>query len=151
MSDQATIIAIADALRDLLNGVSFSQQFTATREYAPEYKLEDLATLRVAVVPKAIESNLEARDRARGPWQFDVAFHKRVAPGETQLLELDALMLLVEEVSDWIWTHPLDAVPGTAWLKNANDPMYDPEKLQTDSVFLSVLTVTYAVTRKIAR
>lgn len=148
---QATVIAIAEAVKDLINGVVFSMPFTATRTYVPRFKLEELTELQVTVVPNAIESAFSTRTQTLGPWQIDVGFHCKVAAGEGQAAQVDALMQLVEEVGDWITDNALPDALRAKWLRNANDPLFDHAHLKEKNVFVSLLTVTYQVTRTIAR
>jgi hypothetical protein len=149
MSDQPTIIAIAEALKDHMNAGSFSQPFIARRDYAPAFTLEELATLRVTVVPKSLEPTAVARDRSHLVCQVDVGVQKKIDPGHLQE-QVDALMAVVEEISLWICGKVLPGFTDPKWQALTNTPIYDPEKLRTESVFISVITVTYMATRKIA-
>ena len=147
MSEQATIIAIAEALKDHLNAGSFSQVFNATRQYAPAFTLEDLAALRVTVVPKSLEPTAVARDRSHLVCQVDVGVQKKIDPSRVQQ-EVDALMAVVEEIALWICGRVLPSFTDPKWQAVTNAPIYDPEKLRTESVFISVITVTYVATKK---
>jgi hypothetical protein len=147
MSDQATIIAIAEALKDFLNSTSFSQSFTAARDYAPAFTLEELATLRVTVVPKSLEPAAVARDRSQLQCQVDVGIQKKIDPARLKE-DVDALMAVVEEIALWICGRVLPGFADPKWQAMTNTPIYDPEKLRTEAVFISVITVTYVATKR---
>ena len=140
----ATIIDIADALAATLNAPGepgFSQSFTAERKALPAFELGDLAGLHVTVVPKATEIAGASRSLSQHDVQIDVGVQKKV--GSDLDTEVAALCGLVEEITVFLRRRPLTGVPGAAWVRSANEPVYSPEHLAEKRLFTSVLTVTY--------
>lgn len=136
----ASIIAIADAVTAELNATTFGQAFTATRHYEPTFELSTMATLRVSVVPRGMTSKTLDRNRDSFEYEIDVAVQKKTEP---TLVNLDALMLLVEEIADHLRTTPLSSLPEARCIEVANAPIYANEHLQEFRQFTSVLTLTY--------
>ena len=137
----ATIINIAEAVKDELNGGTFSQSFTAQRHYQPTFELKDMKTLHVTVVPKDIEMQLATRNSSQHDCRIDVAVQKKVTIGD--IAELDELMGLVEEVIAFLSRRKLASVPNALWIKTANEPIFAAEHLEQFGQFTSILTLTY--------
>jgi hypothetical protein len=143
-------IDIADAVVAELNGPrppgqEFSPAFTAVRAYRPQFELPDLKTLRVTVVPKAIEITGMARTVNQHDVSIDVAVQKKVAAADDA--ELDALMVLVERIADLFRLRRLSMFPTALWQRTLNVPIYSPEHLEQKQVFTSVLTLSFRVIR----
>ena len=144
MSD-ATVITIAKGVVADINGASLSQTFTAVRAYRPTYDLKDLQSLKVTVVPHALEGELVTRADAQEQHQIDVAVQKKV--NVDSLDAVDPLMLLVEQIKDLLLgEHPSTMATATC-IRATNEPIYDPALMQEKRVFCSVLTLTYDVIR----
>ncbi len=146
-------IDIADALVTALNAApvppatGFSPAFTAVRAYRPQFDLEELKTLRVSVVPKAIEITSLGRRSNQHDVSVDVAVQQKV--DLTDSATLDALMLLVQQIADFLRLRRIDLGDGSSavWVKTENTPIYSPDQLETKQVFTSVLTFTFRVVR----
>ena len=136
----ARITDIADNLTTALNAESFSMAFTAQRAYRPAFELKDLATLRVTVVPKALELTDATRGLIQNDIQIDVGVQKKLDAVATESAQADALMGLVEEMADFIQSS--GTFGGAQVISVANDPIYAPEHFDEVRVFTSVLTVT---------
>lgn len=100
----ARIVTIADALVTALNGAvagTFSQSFTATKKYACDYELPDLATLRVDVYPlgRSIEITTAGEDRRDIALQVWV-LKKLTRPGLAT--EVEPLLQLCEELEGFV-------------------------------------------------
>ncbi len=61
--------------------------------------------------------------------------------------DLDALTLLVEELSDYIRNHRLTGLPTLTWIGTKNNPFIIPEHLQEMQQFTSFLAATYTTCR----
>jgi hypothetical protein len=141
----ATIVAIADAVVAELNGTTFSQAFTAVRHYQPVFELSEMMTeLKVSVVPRGVASKALDRNRHEFDYRIDVAVQHKIEPTQGNL---DALMELVEEISDHFRTQPLAGYPEAHCVEVANEPVYAMEHLDELRQFTSVLTLTYRVWR----
>ncbi|HND54215.1 MAG TPA: hypothetical protein PLV92_17515, partial [Pirellulaceae bacterium] len=86
----AAIVQLADAVVADLNAATFSQPFTAQRSYLPRWKLEELATIRVTVVPKDDVGERASRAQWQEDYQLDVAIQQRLGANETA--QMDALV-----------------------------------------------------------
>ena len=136
--NDAMIIRIAEAVKDELNGATFSQPFTAQRLYCPQFDLTELSELTVSVVPKALLRQAASRLSRQCEMDIDVAVQQKVTVGERE--QLDALMKLTEEVTDHLSRKPMaDAI----WVKAQQPVLYAPEHLSNQHVFTSVITLTY--------
>ncbi|MFZ4081282.1 MAG: hypothetical protein ACOYKN_08645 [Pirellula sp.] len=140
----ANIVAIADAITAELNGNAFSQPFTAQRQYLPIYDLKSMSELKVTVVPKGLVSSSLDRSRDNFDYQIDVGIQKKT---QNQIATIDALMLLVEQISDYFRSNPLSSYPGARFISVENTPIYAPDHLETMLQFTSVLTLTYRLVR----
>ena len=140
----ATIIQIADAVVVQLNATTFSQPLTATRHYAPSFKLPDMKVLHVTVVPRSISSTSLDRNRDTFSYEIDVAIQKKT---DAEQATLDALMTLVEEIADHFRAGPLASFPGARCMDVKNSPVFSQEHLDEFRQFTSVLTLTFRVVR----
>lgn len=87
------IAQIADAVVTELNDGQFGQEFTADRKWLVRWKLHDLQSLRVTVVPGP--ASYEKLDRCRDDQrhEMDIAVQKKIDPDKnTQVDELVGLM-----------------------------------------------------------
>jgi hypothetical protein len=142
----ATAITIADALVTELNGHAFSQSFKAVRAYLPCYKLEDMGTLHVTVVPATFESEPADRSRDLERHVLHVAVQQRFS-GDVSNGSLDALVLLCQEIRDFLRTLVLTNASQSRRTKTECKPIYDPGHLKEFGQFTSLLAITYSVAR----
>ena len=137
----ALAMDIADAVVAELASGSFSQAIAPQRMVLPEFGLEDLAELRVTVVPKAVEITGSTRSVSQYDVQVDVGVQKKL--GKDLDAEVPALCELVDEIAAFLKRRALAATPYAAWVRSANEPIYAADHLAEQRVFTSVLTVTY--------
>ncbi len=140
----ATIVAIADAVTAELSAHGFSQPLVAARHYLPTFELATMTDLHVTVVPRSISSKSLDRQRDSYDYEIDVAVQQKVDP---TLVNLDALVLLVEEIADHFRHEPLAGLPAARCVGVQNTPVYAAEHLQELRVFTSVLTLTFRMWR----
>lgn len=144
----ALVVDIAEAVKDALNDAQllsvspFSQSFTAERKALPLFKLDDMDTLHVTVVPRELEISLETRAKDTHEVKVDVAIQQQVDSIETT--DVDPLLALVQEIADYL---NRKAMSGAHWLKTENKPIYAPDHLHEKNQFTSVLTLTYRASR----
>jgi len=141
----ATITDIADAVVQELNAGSWSLPLSAERHYRPLFDLADMAALHVTVVPKGIVVERLDRTRNQEDVQVDVAVQKKFSTGDNA--ELDALVVLVQEIADFFRLRRLTAYPAAVWVRSENVPVYAPEHMDELRQFTSVLTLTFRVGR----
>ena len=140
------IIEIADAVTAELNAAppgTFTQSFTAERKVLPFYELQDLANLRVTVVPKAVEITGSTRSASQHDFAIDIGIQKKLGSPSTLEAEVESLGNVVDQIAEYLRQRKLTAAPFAAWVSTTNDPVYAPEHLLEKRVFTSVLTVTY--------
>lgn len=137
------IVDVADAIVSKLNTMAFSLPLTAVRAYRPVFTLEDLATLRVTVVPKSLLIKPGTRSACYYECAVDIAVQRKIDPAATEAATIDPLMDLTQEIADCLRLAKLDALPELSWIALANDPIWAPEHLDQQGVFTSLLTVTY--------
>lgn len=140
----ATIVALADAVVAQLNATAFSQPVAAERHYLPQFELAEMTTLRVSVVPRSVASRSLDRNRDSFDYRIDVAVQHKLDPTPGNL---DALMVLVEEIADHFRSEPLAGYPQARCTEVENVPVYAVEHLDEFRQFTSVLTLTFRVWR----
>ena len=137
----ALAMDIADAVVVELASGSFSQAIAPQRMVLPEFSLEEMADLRVTVVPKAVEVTGSTRSVCQHAVQIDIGIQKKL--GKDLDAEVPMLCGLVDEIAAFLKRRPLQATSYAVWVRSANEPIYAPEHLAEQRVFTSVLTVTY--------
>ena len=145
MSDAVTV-EIADAIVAELNAATsgtFSAAFTAARHYLPVFPLKEMGNLHVSVVPKAIGEEIHTRDQGFGTYSVDIAVQQKVTPAT--LAELDALVLLVEEIAAFFRLRRLTQYQVAAWVGTEPAPLYSMDDLDERQLFTSVMTLSYQV------
>lgn len=144
----STITAIADAVVARLNAGSFSQSFTAERHYQPVFDLADLETLRVSVVPRSLAIVGASRRQSQFDAQIDIGIQKRLTPDPTDdQSEIDALLDLTEEITDYLRFERLPEAPEAVWVGVTQEPVVAAEHLEQHRQFTTILTLTYRVLR----
>jgi len=138
---------IADAVAAEINAAdpgTFDQTFAAQRKVVPAYELEELADLKVTVVPKALEVSGSTRSASQYDITVDIGIQKKLPPGsEASDEQVETLGTLVDQIAEYLRRRPLPGAPFAAWVSIVNDPVYAPEHLLEKRVFTSVLTLTY--------
>lgn len=141
----AEILSIADAVVSALNGEAFqetlTEEFTAARLFLPDFKLEDMDTLHVSVVPKSITEEVASRSSADYHYQIDIGVQKRFSSIENT--EIDPLVDLVEQIAALFKLATLAEYPSVTWIKTEHPALYSPEHMAQLRQFTSVLTLTY--------
>lgn len=136
----AAILQIADALVTDLNAQTFSQPFTAVRCYLPRHKLEDLATIQVCVVPKDDVGQRASRAQWQQDYKIDLAIQQKL--GDDEQTQMDGLLLLGQEIADFLKAHPLSGNPA-ALIECGYAPLFDPEHLEKHKTLTTVLNLTF--------
>ena len=142
----STVITdIADAVVTKLNGSTWDQSFTATRKYAPTYRLRDMDTLTVTVVPAAEITTLVGRSTRSHEYTIDVGVQKRFS--SSALATIDPLMDLVQDINDAFVRAALSGYSSAKWTGSEIDPIFAPDHFQQFRQFTSVVHMTYVVHR----
>ena len=136
---------IPQAVTAELNAATLSMPFTAVRAYAPEASLEDMADLRVTVVPRGVTKTPLNRSALAYEVQVDIGVQKKLA-GQGNA-EIDALLSLVEEIAEFFEQRHLTAIPDAVWVKTEHKPLYAAEHMDELRQFTSVVTLTFRIAR----
>lgn len=134
------IIDLADAVVSDLNGHAFSQPFVAARTYLPRWKLEDLAVVRVSVVPKDDVGMRASRSQWQEDYVLDVAIQQKL--GDDERTQMDGLILLGQELADHFKTrNPTGDIATLTSVAFA--PLFDPDHLETLKTLTTVVNLTF--------
>jgi hypothetical protein len=142
----ATLLQVADAVvTELNNHDGFTGvDYTALRLYRPSYSKEQLATLRVSVVPKDEDIKRLSRSHIQTECKIDVGVQQRVkSTSDTEAL--DRLTTFVEDIVKLFDQKPLSYMANAYSVLPKPLPIYDPDTLEDEQVFLSVATLTVKV------
>lgn len=142
MPTTSLILSVADAIVADLNSRTYSPALTASRTYLPEYEIDDLATLRVDVVPRGPRTiSTLSRGTRQQDFVVDVVAQQRVdVSGNT---DGDELMALVDSI---IATFQAGYVAvGSRVESVSQDELFDEELMVKDSVFRSVISISFRV------
>lgn len=145
----SAIAALADAVAAHVNAGSYSQPVAAVRSYQPAFTLEELAELRVSVVPRTTTITPASRGFGTFEHVIDVGVQRKL-PAENEQDAIDGLLALVEEIGDRLSRTRLAGFPEAAWAGIAHEvggAVVSAESLEQHRVFTSVLSVTYRVRR----
>lgn len=140
----SVLIQLAQAVADELQQGSFSQPITAKRGYLPRVDRDELASLRVTVVPAAQVWERVSRSESQEDHTIDVAIQRSVDPDDAS--GIDALMALVQEVADHFNGAVTDS-PRAVCIGIESEPVYSPDHLEKLHVFTSVLSLTFRIIR----
>ena len=135
------IVQIADDVVTVVNGGSYTipDTVTAVRYYVPEYKMEDIKTLKVSVIPNDNPEQLTARNVSQRDFIISVGVQKKTTNITT---DFDALVELVEEINA-IFRFGKLPVTNVSWIASEIDPVYDSDHATGMNVFTSVLNLTF--------
>lgn len=154
---------IADAviyeLQARQNASPFAKLFYAKRAWKPFFDLANFTEVQVTVVPRT-----EVRERqTRGglaviDYRIDIGVQQKVAVdpasvdpdaglGTANVADVDALVLFVQELADFLAVTPLTTGPRCALTITTVDPLAYPDFLQEKLLFTSVVNLTYRLAR----
>lgn len=141
---------ITNAVRDKLNGGTFSQSFTAVSSLVPRFSVKDLANVQVQVIPNNLQAEAYDRGGVRCDYQIDVGVAKS---GVETVEQADELLTLTEELQDFLSDEANRVIA-----KEGNDiavylapfqsePLLDRKRLDEDRTFFAVSSFTYRTIR----
>lgn len=143
----AYLIQLADAVRDQLADGSWSMPIAPIRAYRPRKTLRQIGDVMVIVAPSAVESTREGRGSNEYVYTIDVAVIQKLVEDETKAeLQADALMNLVEEISDWALALRLTS-PAARCTSVVNDPAFSSEHWDEQRTFITVLRIKLRAAR----
>lgn len=127
---EAVAVSVANAVTAMLADASLSQTFTPERSYADwaqpleKEQVSDTDRLYVDVVPQATGMQAELDDRGSNQYTtfIDIAIRRRFGPdkqsntdGRVLVAQVDALMLLVQEVYELFMPKRLEDFEDAVW------------------------------------
>jgi hypothetical protein len=148
---QSALVQTAQSIADELNAHTFTLRFTAERSYRTDLELEDLDTLHVDVVPVNAPSELASREVISYDCSVDIAVRKKFEPkdhdkaGEIDRDEIDRLMLLVQEVHEFLVRRRLTTFEEAAWQSTDIRLWYFPRHLREFRQFTGLIRVVFRV------
>jgi hypothetical protein len=144
---EAIEILIADSLASSLSLAEFDGEIEtvdAIRTYVPDYTTEELADLKVSVVP----GGTEVSPHTHGADLFEIEVHVVLGKKLSTDAEIDDMIELRTNIVDAIRSKKLPAgattmPPGVAWMNVTNAVTYDRDQVTGARVFLADIAVTY--------
>ena len=138
----ARLVQVADAVASHLHGLTLSQSFTASRTFIPHFEREKLTALEVSVFPRSDEATVATRTTSEHILTLDIVIRKPVDPDS--VADLSGMAQLSEELADGLAN---TTQAGAAWTGPASDQLFALEILADRREYLTVLTITYLLTR----
>lgn len=153
----AVIVDIAEKIKDALNAANLSQSFTAVRSYADwDEALEDFDTLHVDVVPvqNGPATSLDDRSELDYTVEVDVAVRFRFGvteqdstTGRVDVDEVDALILLLQEIAEFFTTDRLTDTNAAIWQGTDIKSSWSRKHLREMRQFFGFVRVTFLATK----
>jgi hypothetical protein len=147
----ATLITLADGVKDLLAAGTFSQELTVVRQYDTSQDLIDAADgYRVDVVPSVDTLEFESRGALRKEPAVDVALryrfgpsHRWTATGKIKDAEIDVLLNLFEEVLAYLADRANRRIGGLVFMRAEIRVPWLPAHLREHGQYTGIAQVTY--------
>ncbi len=136
-----SVLDIAEAVAHQLSSSELCVPFVASTSLRPVYTLEELGTIRVTAVPKAMEMTSLSRETSQFDFTIDVGIQRQVVPEDAE--DLRPLVALTTEIFTLLQGRPLLDYPEAVVVKVTNDPIYIPTHLDTLRQYTSVVTITF--------
>jgi hypothetical protein len=131
--------AVLSTLEAAVIATKFSQSFTVSRSYQPDFDHEDLSGIVVYAVPRALEAAISSRMHDEDKVSVDVVVFKKVA--DRTNATIDPLMTFIQEIHGVLRTSLTSA--NAAFVSRVSNPIYDVAALLERSLFKSATTFTY--------
>ena len=141
----AIVAQIADAVVTKLNADTWDLSFTAVRRYAPTFRLRDMDTLHVTVVPSSESIEQMGRSRRQHDYVIDVGVQQRFSSDSNATI--DPLADLVQDIADAFAGASLSGYTSAVWTGTEVDPIFAPDHFQQFRQFTSVVHLSYRVYR----
>jgi hypothetical protein len=151
----AVHVDIAEAVKDTINGSSLSLDVAATRDYVVVEAMEDIGELVASVVPWEESSvRLSRRDddftyvvRVTIAQRFDAPDLPGAGLPMT-VEEIDARMLLAQEIMDLFRNKGLAGVDNVTCTATERTPVFSPDHIDTQRTFITALLLTFKKVRE---
>lgn len=145
MPASSVAVDIAEAMLATLEGVEFSQEYTADRRYVVNWDVEELTGVEMSIVPQAQLVTNQDRTRNSNEVSVDVGIQVKV-DGITPE-HVDPYMVLAQEVMDHFSRRALPDLPAAKFMRVGSKVIFSPAHLDQKRTFTSVVTVTYRLAK----
>lgn len=133
------LVDIADEVAAKISAGTFSQAVTATRPYIETTRLEDLANLRVEVIPQETTRTRSARRLWTRQCTVLVGFQQRL-DASAKKTKADELMALADEVAEYL---ELAEYSGGSLMGIDELTTWHRERYDRQSVFTRAILLTF--------
>lgn len=143
----SSVVKTAEAVAASLADVPSLTAFNAVPvvDFAPDFTLKEMETLRCAITPVDLNSERESRASVTNECKVDVCFLKKVS--QASVTNLDALVKVVEDCIAKLWGDAaLRPVADTDYRLvkiDTDGGLYQPALLYESNVFCSFLNLTF--------
>jgi len=140
------IVKLCKAVRDHLDGATYTIPFEPRRGYDAEVSLRDLEAMNapdVLVMPAELDRDLEEGTRA-GPadtYQVDVGVRRKLKTKAVE--EVDPFVDLMEEIQTDLLGERAVGYQEAVCVGARIAPVFSPDHLEKQGVFFSVLHLTF--------
>jgi hypothetical protein len=128
-------VLVADAVVDALADAEFSMEIAPAREFLPRYKLTDLGTVHVPVVPRGAEYTPQSRGGVAREYRIEVGILRKLDSADAE--EVAEMLALVDEIAMYFAQDRL--LTGYQWVKTEQPELYSAEHLEQMKQFTTVL------------
>ena len=139
----AKVVTLCEAVKDAINGGTYSQTFTAIRRNVWTNDLATATGLQVIVIP--LDMQIESMDRAGSNRRFrlQVVIQKRFTTNDPQT-EQDALLQLAEEIEDSLYGLPQGEYAFLTYADTgATRVVIETPDVQERRVFMAIVELQY--------
>jgi hypothetical protein len=133
---------LADDLVTLLNS-TFTGQMVASRYLLPMFRLEELSTLKVSVIPRGRNKQIVSRGNNQLVHNLEIGIQQRLDDVNDANVT-DPIGLLVEQVEDYLLGLEINGAVCTE-INNilADDSIFAKEHIQSDKVWTTVIVASF--------
>lgn len=133
------ILEAAPVVEDYTPGVSLPMAMGTIAELAqsrlPRWTQETIETMQIALSDRARSTSLAGRDPRKLEITVQMLVMKTIDPDTEELENLIELMFAIEQL--------ISQQTQLGYIESRNEPIYDPALLEQNSVFKSILTMTF--------
>lgn len=141
------VAQIIDAVVTQLNALSFTETFTATKTYNPQFDKKNSSTLQVQVSPVSYESENITRVQTKDTIAITIGIQKEIAidtnTGDFNQAEVEGMMATVEEILNGIRGFDISSPVAAQQIGAVASPMFYPDHLYDYSIYTGIISLTY--------
>lgn len=146
----SSIIGISDAIVSKIEDATFSKTInTIERKYVPEYDISDLAEIRVAVAPMALDpwAKLTRSDDQIDSIISIAVMHKLQDTDDVTVL--DGYVAFALEIAQLLACGSLEDAPDAKLIQIQHAPLVDMAWFKNSRTFFSLITTTWRTTETV--